>query len=64
MSPRNLARLWQIWRVYRRYGLAEFIGKPAGSHDRPRGERLRLALEELGPVFVKFGQISRCQVIL
>ena len=56
MSPRNLARLWQIWRVYRRYGLAEFIGKPAGSHDRPRGERLRLALEELGPVFVKFGQ--------
>ncbi len=26
-------------------------------HDRPRGERLRLALEELGPVFVKFGQL-------
>ncbi len=26
------------------------------SADRPRGERLRLALEELGPVFVKFGQ--------
>lgn len=24
---------------------------------RPRGERLRLALEELGPVFVKFGQL-------
>ena len=24
---------------------------------RPRGERLRQALEELGPVFVKFGQI-------
>ena len=23
---------------------------------RPRGERLRLALEELGPIFVKFGQ--------
>ena len=22
----------------------------------PRGERLRLALEELGPIFVKFGQ--------
>ncbi len=28
---------------------------PAG--DRPRGERLRLALESLGPVFVKFGQL-------
>ncbi|MHA7815732.1 MAG: ubiquinone biosynthesis regulatory protein kinase UbiB [Pseudohaliea sp.] len=24
--------------------------------DRPRAERLRLALEELGPVFIKFGQ--------
>ncbi len=25
--------------------------------DRPRGERLRLALEALGPIFVKFGQM-------
>jgi len=25
--------------------------------ERPRGERLRLALEELGPIFVKFGQM-------
>jgi ubiquinone biosynthesis protein len=25
--------------------------------DRPRGERLRLALESLGPIFVKFGQV-------
>jgi ubiquinone biosynthesis protein len=25
--------------------------------DRPRGERLRLALERLGPIFVKFGQV-------
>ena len=24
---------------------------------RPRGERLRLALNEMGPIFVKFGQI-------
>jgi len=24
---------------------------------RPRGERLRLALEELGPIFIKFGQM-------
>ncbi len=28
-----------------------------GVAGKPRGERLRLALEELGPVFVKFGQI-------
>jgi ubiquinone biosynthesis protein len=27
------------------------------SKSRPRGERLRLALESLGPVFVKFGQL-------
>ncbi len=27
------------------------------NNDAPRGERLRLALEELGPLFVKFGQI-------
>jgi ubiquinone biosynthesis protein len=26
-------------------------------HDEPRGVRLRLALEELGPVFIKFGQL-------
>ena len=26
-------------------------------HDKPRGQRLREALEELGPVFVKFGQV-------
>ena len=25
--------------------------------DRPRGERIRLALEDLGPIFVKFGQM-------
>ncbi|WP_428852288.1 ubiquinone biosynthesis regulatory protein kinase UbiB [Imbroritus primus] len=25
--------------------------------DQPRGERLRLALERLGPIFVKFGQV-------
>lgn len=51
-----LGRLWRIQRTVRRYGLREFLnGKPA-SDPRPRGERLRLALEELGPVFVKLGQ--------
>jgi len=29
----------------------------AGIADMPRGERLRLALSDMGPVFVKFGQI-------
>jgi ubiquinone biosynthesis protein len=35
--------------------LAPFSGKKMA--DVPRGERLRLALQEMGPVFVKFGQI-------
>jgi ubiquinone biosynthesis protein len=30
---------------------------PAGVAAQPRGVRLRLALQELGPIFVKFGQI-------
>jgi ubiquinone biosynthesis protein len=48
-------RLWQIQRVVRRYGLMEFAGN-APTRKEPRGERLRLALEELGPVFIKLGQ--------
>ena len=28
-----------------------------GTRTEPRGERLRLALESLGPIFVKFGQV-------
>jgi len=28
-----------------------------GVSDKPRGERLRLALQEMGPIYVKFGQI-------
>src|SRR5258705_4497461 len=53
-----------------RHGLDEFVpGRAWPAHaffgllyfwrdrSRPRGERLRLALESLGPVFVKFGQL-------
>lgn len=56
-------RLWQIQQVAWKYGLHEFLGRRGrwlGSPrmgERPRGERLRLALEELGPIFVKFGQM-------
>jgi ubiquinone biosynthesis protein len=50
-------RIWQIRRIFARYGLREFLKPGRVSRDpRPRGERLRLALEELGPVFIKFGQ--------
>jgi ubiquinone biosynthesis protein len=56
MSFSRIRRVWQIWRVVRRHGLMEFAGGEPGRHSRKRGERLRVALEELGPVFIKFGQ--------
>jgi ubiquinone biosynthesis protein len=56
-SVSRLRRVWQIRGVVNRYGLREFLDpKKAGKDPRPRGERLRLALQELGPVFIKFGQ--------
>ena len=56
-SPRHWLRLWQIWRVVRRRGLDQFAGRRPDRHfAQPRGARLRLACEELGPVFIKFGQ--------
>ncbi len=67
----RLFRLAKIVSVFHKYGLDEFvlhdapnpllrgIGKLLGTrkHDQPRGVRLRLALESLGPIFVKFGQV-------
>jgi ubiquinone biosynthesis protein len=68
----HLFRLLKILSVSLRFGLDEFfLGhervrglRPLLSGlffwrrlDRPRGERLRLALEALGPIFVKFGQV-------
>lgn len=57
-------RLWEIRRIARRYGLGELLqGRRLGwllgsarGQDQPLGARIRLALEALGPVFVKFGQ--------
>src|ERR1041384_4694212 len=56
MIFRRLRRVWQIHRAVRKYGLMEFAGRKPGNYAIPRGERLRLALEDLGPVFVKMGQ--------
>ena len=69
---RNLTRLLKIQRVLVKHGLDEVVQnthlyRPLSvirhlwpgywrKHDAPVGERLRLALIELGPIFVKFGQ--------
>ncbi|WP_179675701.1 ubiquinone biosynthesis regulatory protein kinase UbiB [Duganella sp. 1224] len=68
----KLLRLLKILRVSVRYGLDEIaisgLKKPRITKlidtvffwrdlSTPRGVRLRLALEELGPIFVKFGQV-------
>lgn len=69
---KKIFRLFKIFSVTMRYGLDEiaFSGLGVGRVVRalelmlfwrdlsaPRGQRLRCALEELGPIFVKFGQV-------
>jgi len=71
MRRRTFFRLIRIQRILVKYGLDEIISathllRPLRfffylaprRRDRsaPQGERIRLALEELGPIFVKFGQ--------
>ncbi len=67
----RLFRLAKILSVFHRNGLDEFVLKDAPNlalralggilgartHALPRGARLRTALESLGPIFVKFGQV-------
>ncbi|PXW91212.1 2-octaprenylphenol hydroxylase [Nitrosomonas sp. Nm84] len=68
----RLFRLLKILSVAFRFGLDEFVLSHSRLKflrafvrtmtfwrklDNPRGERLRLALETLGPIFVKFGQM-------
>ena len=64
-------RLTRILHTIGRYGLDEFLPSRGTrilrlpfavayfwvDRSRPRAERLRLALESLGPIFVKFGQL-------
>src|SRR5204863_7753697 len=63
---RSLSRLARIVFVGLRFGLHDFVpplagnrllGALSGSTTRPRAIRLREALEALGPIFVKFGQV-------
>ncbi|HVL35332.1 MAG TPA: ubiquinone biosynthesis regulatory protein kinase UbiB [Burkholderiales bacterium] len=62
----RLARLLRIVAIALRFGLMEFVPRPAarrllllfsGRRPAPRGVRLREALETLGPIYVKFGQV-------
>ena len=68
---KTIIRMLGIQRVLVRYGLDDVIRKthflrplrfvfylfPRSSHrSEPLGKRIRLALQELGPIFVKFGQ--------
>ncbi|NNF48947.1 MAG: ubiquinone biosynthesis regulatory protein kinase UbiB [Woeseiaceae bacterium] len=71
MTRRTLFRVIGIQRVLVKYGLDDVISEThllrplrflfilsprRRTRDAPLGERIRLALEELGPIFVKFGQ--------
>jgi len=72
-AARQFLSLLRISAILARYGLQDLLEavhlyRPMRSlawlvpgaramAQRPRGERLRLALQELGPVYVKFGQI-------
>ena len=70
--PKTLLRLVSIQRVLVKHGLHEvitathFLGPlrfffylfpKKSDRSEPLGKRIRLALEELGPIFVKFGQV-------
>ena len=72
-SLRQFLRIWHIGVILKRYRLDQLFNldrlpgpirwvrvfMPSGKDvsGLPRGERLRLALQDLGPVYVKFGQI-------
>jgi ubiquinone biosynthesis protein len=61
-KQRTIGRLSEIGRVATRHGFGYVVERrrrPAVEEDRPsdRGRRLREMLDELGPTFVKFGQL-------
>ncbi len=64
----DLARLRKLLTVIARYGFGSFVSgvslpgtprvpKPEEVSPKPASERFRLMLEELGPIFIKFGQL-------
>ncbi len=64
----DLARLRKVAGIIARYGFGSFIsegsvpglarvGKSEEAMRKPASERFRMMLEELGPIFIKFGQL-------
>src|SRR5437762_7796573 len=53
----RVLRLARILWIGLRFGLYRFVPRFAGGPDPTRAVRLREALETLGPIFVKFGQV-------
>ncbi len=59
-SQRSLGRMTEIGRVATRHGFGYLLDRRRASEEAPdadRGRRLREMLDELGPTFVKFGQL-------
>ena len=59
-QPRSLGRLSEIGRVASRHGFGYLLERrrtPPDETPAERGRRLREMLDELGPTFVKFGQL-------
>jgi ubiquinone biosynthesis protein len=59
-SQRSLGRMTEIGRVATRHGFGYLIDRRRatdGEPDHDRGRRLREMFDELGPTFVKFGQL-------
>ena len=58
-TQRRISRLSEIGRVATRHGFGYAIGRRRSPDGDPaeRGRRLREMLDELGPTFVKFGQL-------
>src|SRR5262245_19791183 len=59
-SQRSLARVTEIGRVATRHGFGYLLDRRRstnGQLDTERGRRLREMFDELGPTFVKFGQL-------
>jgi ubiquinone biosynthesis protein len=59
-SQRSLARVTEIGRVATRHGFGYLLDRRRAANGQPdteRGRRLREMFDELGPTFVKFGQL-------